>query len=87
MAIEFEWDANKAGINLSKHRVSFDEAKTVFNDPLFIDFYDPDHSENEERHIIIGQSQQRRLLFVSYAEGRDRIRLISAIHHRTENLF
>ncbi len=53
MAIEFEWDANKAGINLSKHRVSFDEAKTVFNDPLFIDFYDPDHSDNDNATIFL----------------------------------
>ncbi len=76
--MEFEWDASKARVNLSKHAISFDEAKTVFDDPLYVDFYDPDHSDDEERYIIIGQSQQGRLLFVSYAESRNRTRLISA---------
>jgi uncharacterized DUF497 family protein len=47
MSIEFEWDQNKAASNLLKHGVSFDEAKTVFDDPLYVDFYDPDHSYNE----------------------------------------
>ena len=76
--MEFEWDENKALRNLSKHGVSFEEAKTVFNDPLYIDFYDPDHSDDEERYLIVGQSRQGRLLIVSYAERRDSIRLISA---------
>lgn len=76
--MEFEWNRDKAKANLSKHGVSFDEAKTVFDDPLYVDFYDPDHSDDEERYIIVGQSQQRRLLVVSYTECRDRIRLISA---------
>lgn len=76
--MEFEWNRDKAKANLSKHGVSFDEAKTVFDDPLYVDFYDPDHSDDEERYIIVGQSQQRRLLVVSYTERRDRIRLISA---------
>ena len=52
----FDWDTNKAAKNLSKHEVSFDEAKTVFEDPLYIDFYDPDHSEAEERYLIVGRS-------------------------------
>jgi hypothetical protein len=43
--MEFEWDRNKAAANLSKHDVSFDEAKTVFNDPFYVDFYDIDHSD------------------------------------------
>jgi len=76
--MEFEWDRDKARANLSKHGVSFDEAKTVFDDPVYIDFYDPDHSDDEDRYIIVGQSQQRRLLVVSYTERRLRIRLISA---------
>ena len=63
--MEFEWDESKAAANLSKHGVSFDEAKTVFADPFHIDFHDPDHSEAEERYIIVGQSQQRRFLIVS----------------------
>ena len=61
MKMEFEWDQNKAALNLlSKHGVSFDEAKTVLNDPLYVDFFDPDHSYNEQRYIIIGQSLKKR---------------------------
>ena len=50
--MEFEWNKRKADGNLSKHGVSFNEAMTVFDDPLFVDFYDPDHSESEDRYII-----------------------------------
>jgi uncharacterized DUF497 family protein len=53
--MEFEWDQTKAAANVSKHAVSFDESKTVFDDPLFVDFYDPDHSFNEHRYITIGE--------------------------------
>lgn len=74
----FEWDKNKAARNLSKHGVSFEEAETVFDDPLLIDFYDPDHSEDEARYLIVGVSNRRRLLVVSYTERGDSIRLISA---------
>jgi len=76
--MRFEWDENKATINLSKHSVLFEEAKTVFDDPLYIDFYDPDHSEDEERYLIVGESNQERLLIVSYTERGDSVRLISA---------
>lgn len=76
--MEFEWDEDKATANFAKHGVSFEEAKTIFNDPLYVDFYDPDHSFDEHRYIIIGESQQRRLLIVSYAERDDVIRLINA---------
>lgn len=76
--MEFDWEENKATSNLSKHDVSFDEAKTVFDDPFYVDFYDPDHSYNERRYIIIGESNQRRLLMVSYTERGDVIRIISA---------
>ncbi len=68
----------KAAINLAKHGVAFDEAETVFDDPLYVDFYDPDHSYDEHRFIIIGGSRQGRLLIVSYTERGDKIRLISA---------
>lgn len=78
MLMEFEWNNEKAKANSSKHGVSFDEAKTVFDDPLYIEFFEPDHSDDEERYIIVGQSQQNRLLVVSYMERRHRIRLISA---------
>ena len=76
--MEFEWDAQKAAKNFSKHGVTFDEAKTIFDDPLYIDFYDPDHSDEEERHLIIGESRRGRLLIVSYTEREDTVRLISA---------
>lgn len=76
--MEFEWDEEKAAANLAKHGISFEEAKTVFDDPLYVDFYDPDHSVDEHRYIIIGESQQRRLLIVSYTERDDMVRLISA---------
>ncbi len=74
----FNWDENKAERNLSKRGVSFEEAKTVFDDPLYVDFYDPDHSEDEERYLIVGESSRGRLLIVSYTERSDSIRLISA---------
>ena len=76
--MKFEWDERKANQNLSKHSVSFDEAKTVFEDPFFIDFYDPDHSDSEERYLIVGESDQKRLLIVSYTDRRGLIRIISA---------
>jgi uncharacterized DUF497 family protein len=76
--MQFEWDKNKASLNLSKHGVSFEEAETVFEDPLYVDFYDPDHSDEEERYLIVGESHQGRLLIVSYTERGNVIRLISA---------
>lgn len=74
----FEWDDDKAAANLSKHGVSFDEAKTVFNDLLYVDFFDPDHSHDEHRYLIVGESSRGRLLIVSYAESGDTVRVISA---------
>lgn len=76
--MQYEWDENKAATNLTKHSISFDEAKTVFDDPLYVDFYDPDHSYDENRYILIGESCRKRLLFVAYAERGHSIRLISA---------
>jgi uncharacterized DUF497 family protein len=76
--MNFEWDENRAAINLKKHGVSFDKAKSIFDDPLYIDFYDPDHSEGENRYIIMGLLLQNRLLLVAYTERGDAIRLISA---------
>ncbi len=78
MNMEFEWNEDKATVNLLKHGVSFEEARLVFDDPFFVDFYDPDHSDDEERYIIIGESRLNRLLVVSYTERRSKIRLISA---------
>ena len=75
--MKYEWDSNKAVANLSKHGVSFEEAKTVFDDPLYVDFYDPDHSYSEYRFILLCESIQGRLLFVSYTERNNVIRIIS----------
>jgi len=75
--MEFDWDETKAKTNLSKHGVSFDEAMTTFDDPFYVDFYDPDHSDDEERYIMIGQSKNNRLLVLSYTERENRARLIS----------
>ncbi|MEI6544472.1 MAG: BrnT family toxin [Methylococcales bacterium] len=77
--MKYDWDIAKAVANLSKHDVSFEEAKTVFDDPLYVDFYDPDHSFGEHRFILLGKSAKGRLLFVSYMERNNDIRLISAI--------
>jgi uncharacterized DUF497 family protein len=74
----FEWDPKKAEANLSKHGVSFQEAVTAFGDPLSMNMADPDHSEGEERFIVLGMSDRYRLLVVSYAERPPRTRIISA---------
>ena len=76
--MRFEWDETKARNNLRKHRVSFSEAATVFDDPLYVDFYDPDHSLEEHRYIIIGESERGRVLIVAYTSRNDRIRIINA---------
>ena len=73
----FEWDGEKAEANVAKHGVSFEEAKTIFDDPLYVDFYDPDHSQDEHRYIMIGLSNQG-LLIASYAGRNDTIRMITA---------
>jgi uncharacterized protein len=76
--MKFEWDQDKASSNLSKHGVSFKEAKSVFDDALYVDFYDPDHSGDEARYLIVGASNRGRLLIVSYTERDGSTRLISA---------
>jgi uncharacterized DUF497 family protein len=74
----FEWDPKKAEANLSKHGVSFREAVSAFGDPLSMNMADPDHSEAEERFIVLGMSDRYRLLVVSYTERPPRTRIISA---------
>ena len=71
--MEFEWDDRKAEYNLQKHGVSFTEAATVFYDPLSITFDDPDHSDDEDRFIIIGTSAQARVPMVAHTDRGDRI--------------
>jgi uncharacterized DUF497 family protein len=75
----YEWDPKKAAQNQKKHRVSFDEAVSVFSDPFALTFDDPDHSTNETRFITIGTSMKGRILFLSHADkGEDHVRVISA---------
>jgi uncharacterized DUF497 family protein len=74
----FSWDDRKVAANKRKHRVSFDEAVTVFVDPLARAFDDPDHSEGEHRSLLVGRSLPGRLLVVVHAERADTIRIISA---------
>jgi uncharacterized DUF497 family protein len=76
--LDFEWDADKANRNVEKHRVSFEEAATVFDDPMFITFIDDEHSIDEERYITIGLSSRGRLLVLAHADRKDRVRIICA---------
>ena len=77
--MKFEWDSAKAASNIKKHGVSFEEAVTVFKDPLAFIFDDTAHSEQEHREIIIGMSALRRMLLVCFVERlEDTVRLISA---------
>ena len=73
MHIEFEWDPDKATKNTKKHQVSFNEAATVFGDPLSMTFFDPDHSIDENRYITVGLSHVGILLFVAHIDRNDRI--------------
>ena len=73
----YEWNAAKAKTNIQTHGVSFDEAATVFLDPLALTFPDPDHSGGEEREITIGYSTPHRVVFVSHCQRGDHIRIIS----------
>ena len=74
----FEWDEAKAIQNFRKHKVDFNEAKTVFNDPFSITIFDPRHSLDEDRYIGIGRSSTGRILIVVYTEHRSNIRIISS---------
>ena len=77
--MRFEWDTKKAASNTEKHGVSFEEAVTIFYDPLAATFEDPDHSAEETREITIGHSAQSKLLVVCHTERTENtIRLISA---------
>ncbi len=76
--MHFEWDDRKAAYNFRKHRVSFEEASTVFAGSLTLSFDDPDHSVDEQRFITIGESDQGRVLFVSHTDRDDTTRIISA---------
>ncbi len=76
--LQFEWDPDKAKVNLKKHGVDFEEASTIFKDPQFVSFLDEEHSVEEERYITIGLSNMARLLMAAHTERKKHIRIISA---------
>jgi hypothetical protein len=77
MRLIFEWDEVKAKANLRKHRVSFEEGKTIFNDPFLFTFPNNKHSGSEERYINIGLSANGRVLILTHTERQGKIRIIS----------
>lgn len=76
--LQFEWDSNKAIKNVERHRISFEEAATVFDDPMFITLIDEEHSVDEDRYITIGLSCHGRLLMLAHTDREGRMRIISA---------
>jgi len=76
--VEFEWHPEKARTNFTKHGISFDEAATVFGDPLAVTIDDPDHSLEEQRLLTTGLSQRQRLMIVAHTERDGRVRIFSA---------
>lgn len=76
--MEFEWDPEKANGSRAKHGISFQEAATVFGDPLSLTFFDPDHSDDEDRYLTFGQASSGRYVIVSHTDRDNRIRIISA---------
>jgi uncharacterized DUF497 family protein len=76
--LRFEWDPSKSRSNAAKHRVTFEEARSAFADPNGLVIDDPDHSEDEERFILLGLSYGMRLLVVSHVFRQESIRIISA---------
>ena len=78
MPVTFEWDSRKARSNLVKHGVGFEEASTIFGDPLSLTISDPDHSLREERYITVGKAFTGKFLVVVHTERGNNIRIISA---------
>jgi uncharacterized DUF497 family protein len=76
--VQFEWDPDKAQKNFAKHGVSFDEAATVFGDPLAVTIDDPDQSHDEQRFLTTGLSKSRRSIIVAHTDREERVRIISA---------
>ena len=74
----YEWDAVKAAANVRRHHITFEEAASVFLDPSALTFWDPDHSEEEDREITIGRSGRQRVLFVAHTARESRVRIITA---------
>jgi uncharacterized protein len=76
--VQFEWDPDKAQKNFANHGVSFDEAATVFGDPLAVTIDDPDHSHDEQRFLTTGLSKSQRSIIVAHTDREGRVRIISA---------
>ncbi len=76
--MRFEWDPEKATANVETHGVSFEEATTVFGNPLAVTFIDPDHSDDEDRYLTFGESEDSRLLVIVHTDRDDSVRIISA---------
>jgi uncharacterized DUF497 family protein len=76
--VRFEWDPEKAKANLVKHGVSFQEATTAFTDPLSLTVFDPDHSDEEDRYLLIGSSAFGRLVVIAHTDRGEAVRIISA---------
>jgi hypothetical protein len=78
VGLTFKWDAKKAAANLQKHGLSFEEAASAFGDPLSLTIPDPQHSRDEERCILLGLTERRRLVVVAHTEEADTVRIINA---------
>ena len=78
MGLKFEWDRRKAVSNGRKHGVSFEDAATAFGDPLSVTIHDPKHSDDEDRFLLLGETQDKKLVVVAHTDRKDTIRLINA---------
>jgi len=78
MGSKFEWNRRKAVLNIKKHGVSFEEAATAFGDPLSVTIHDPKHSDDEDRFLLLGETQDKKLVVVAHTDRKDTIRLINA---------
>ncbi len=76
--MKVQWDKNKAIVNLHKHKVSFEEAESIFDDPLALTLSDDAHSLDEKRFITLGESEIGRLILVCHTIGEENVRIISA---------
>jgi len=78
MGLKFEWDQRKAASNIKKHGVLFEDAATAFGDPLSLTIHDPRHSDDEDRFLLLGETQDKKLVVVAHTDRNDTIRIISA---------
>ena len=78
MGLKFEWDRRKSILNIKKHGVSFEDAATAFGDPLSVTIHDPKHSDDEDRFLLLGETQDKKLVVVAHTDRKDTIRLINA---------